>query len=205
MAITVEIKNYQGVLNELVKTRKDFAKCVSKAMVEVGTRGIKTAAQQTVRKTYNVTVADVNSKFHYDESGGTTIDGVRIPFFVDRWEQDKAFTVAHKSFGMKPKARKSRGRAYDVTFKPLKSGAVPVTSHTGFPVFIASPKGSTQPYARTQARSWVKLGNGWHHTAIDMVPTHLSVPQMIDNEKVQPKLEKEVNNRLEKALSRYLK
>ena len=202
MAITIELKNYDGVIKGLWNCRKDLAKKASKAMISVGTREAKTAAQQQVRKVYNVSVADVNERFHYTESGGFTLDGVRIPFFTLEWEQDKPFTVAHKKFGMKPnKPMYGKGKS-GVTFKPLKSGAIRVGSTTGYPAFVAIPKrgGGIQPFVRTQHDSWIKIGKDWHHTLIDMVPTHLSVPQMIDNEKVNPKIEADIVKRLEKAL-----
>ena len=200
MTMTIELKNYDGVVKGLKECRKDLAKKVSKAMKSVGTRGAKTAVQQQVRKVYNVTVSDVNSRFHYNENGGINIEGVHIPFYELVWKQDKSFTVAHPSFKMKPKSRPGGRRAYRVTFAPLKGGSVPVGSTTGQGVFLASPKGSTQPYTKLQAKSWVKLANGWHSTPIDMVPTHLSIPQMVDNEKVQPNIENEIVKRLEKAL-----
>ena len=195
--ITIELRNYEGVMRGLKECKRDLAKKARKALVQVGTRGAKTAAQQEVRKVYNVTVSDVNSRFHYKESGGVTLEGIRIPTYQLEWKQDRSFTPGHASFKMKPRSRPSGRGAYAVTFSPLKGAVSSVGSTSGFPVFVQSANGSpVLPWNRLQAKTWLNGGR----LPIDTIPTHLSIPQMIDNEKVNPNIEKEIVRRLEKAL-----
>lgn len=195
MTITIDIKNYDGVVKGLKDCQKDLAKGARRTMLDMAKREVKTVARNEVTKVYNVKKGDVSAKFAgYDQTGSVTLAGVTIPFFTVKFEQDRSFTPTH--FGMTPKARPGGRRRYVPKWKPLKAGGkVPIPSETGQPVFLASPRGASLP--------WERLGK--QRKPIEVIHSHLSIPQMIDNEKVQPHIEEEISRRLEKGLARYCK
>ena len=159
MTITIDIKNYDGVVKGLKDCQKDLAKGARRTMLDMAKREVKTVARNEVTKVYNVKKGDVSAKFAgYDQTGSVTLAGVTIPFFTVKFEQDRSFTPTH--FGMTPKAR---------------PGGLP----------------------------WERLGK--QRKPIEVIHSHLSIPQMIDNEKVQPHIEEEISRRLEKGLARYCK
>ena len=193
MAITIELKNYDEVVKGLKDCQKDLAKGARRTMLDMAKREVKTVARNEVTKVYNIKKGDVSAKFAgYDETGSISLAGVTIPFFVVKFEQSGSFTPTHVQ--MTPKARPAAGRRYTPKWKPLKTGGkVPIPSETGQPVFLASPRGVGLP--------WERLGK--RRKPIEVIHSHLSVPQMIDNEKVQPHIEEEISKRLEKGLARY--
>lgn len=204
MAITVEISDYDNVMRGLKDCQKDLAKGVRRTMLDVARRGVKTVARNEVTKVYNIKKGDVSAKYKgYHEVGSITLAGVVIPFFEVDFESNRTFTPTH--FQMTPKARPGGRRKYTVRWKPLKTGGKgPLPSDTGFPVFLAAANGPSLPWNRLQAKSWVKGANGWSHTPIEVIHTHLAVPQMIDNEKVQPHVESEISKRIESGLQKNI-
>ena len=195
MAITIELKNYDAVVRELKDCPKDLAKGARRTMIDMAKREVKTVARNEVTKVYNIKKSDVSEKLdHYDETGRMKLSGVDIPFFVVEFQQDKSYTPLH--FQMTPRERPASGRRYTPKWKPLKSGGkVPIPSETGQPVFLASRHGVSLP--------WERLGK--RRMPIEVIHSHMSVPQMIDNEKVQPHIEEELSRRMEKGLARYCK
>jgi len=194
MAITIEISNYNEVLRELKDCQKDFAKGVRRTMLDIARREIKTVARNEVTKVYNIKKGEVSAKFAgYEQTGSISLAGVSIPFFDVKFQQTRSFTPTH--FQMTPRARPAGRRSYTVKWKPLKMGGkMTLPSDTGFPVFLGSPSGVSLP--------WNRLGR--QRKPIEVIHSHLSVPQMIDNEKVQPHIEEEISKRVEKALHRNI-
>ena len=160
--------------------------------IDIRNYGVHTVVRNEVTKVYNIKKSDI-PKGHYDETGSISLAGVTIPFFAIEYS-GRTFTPTH--FGMTPKARPASRRRYTVQWKPLKAGGkIPLRSQSGLPVFLAAPSGVTLP--------WNRLGK--QRKPIEVIRTHLAVPQMIDNEKVQPNIEAEISRRIEQGLGRYLK
>ena len=205
MTITVDIQNYDDVVRGMKRCKKDLAKGARRTMLDVAKRESKTVARNEVTKVYNIKKSDVSEKYKgYKETGSISLEGIVIPFFRVEFESHRTFTPTH--FQMTPKARPAGRRRYTVKWKPLKAGSKgDLRSESGFPVFLAAANGPTLPWARLQAKSWHKGTQGWKHTPIEVIRTHLAVPQMIDNEKVQPHIEAEISRRVEAGLRRYIK
>lgn len=213
MAMRIDVKGSDDVVKELHKITRGAALAARDTMLSMGARksaGAKTAADQEARKVYNIKKADINAKYKgHTETGSETVAGVKIPSFRLEFEQRGTFTPVH--FGMK---MSGRGRNKTVKWQPLKAGGlVPLKSSKGFPVFLAAPKGVMLPWARLQQKSWVKArgkgsgyrGTGWKHLPVEVIHTHLSTPQMIDNEKVDPNKRSEIERRMEKTLDEKMK
>ena len=170
MSITIDVKGYDDVIRGLKDCKKEMAKGARRTMLDMAKREIKTVARNEVTKVYNIKKGDVSAKFAgYQQTGSISLEGVTIPFFVVKFEQTRTFTPTH--FQMTPRARPAGARKYTVRWKPLKTGgksALP--SDTGFPVFLGSPSGVALP--------WNRLGRA--RKPIEVIHTHLSVPQMID-------------------------
>lgn len=194
MSITVEIKNYDSVVKQLKDVPKDMAKGARRTLIDLARSGVKTVARNEVTKVYNIKKGDVSAKYAgYQETGSVTLAGVSIPFFIVEFSQDRSFTPIH--FQMTPRARPGGKRRYTVKWRPLKTGGkVALPSETGQPVFLGAPSGVALP--------WERLGK--NRKPIEVIHSHLSVPQMIDNEKVAPHVEDELSRRLEKGFSRYV-
>ena len=194
MSITIEISNYDDVIRGMKDCQKDLAKGVRRTMLDVAKRGVKTVARNEVTKVYNIKKGDVSAKYKgYHEVGSITLAGVTIPFFEVDFESNRTFTPIH--FQMTPKARPGGNRKYTVRWKPLKTGGKgPLKSDSGFPVFLASPSGVGLPWNRLSKR----------RKPIEVIHTHLAVPQMIDNPKVQPHVQEEISRRVEQGLQRYI-
>lgn len=213
MPITAEFLNYDDVVKKLHDVTRGGAMACRETMLDMGARRKGGAARvitdQQIRKVYNINQADVNAKLKgYRETGSQNVAGVSIPSFVVEFEQRGTYTPAH--FGMK---MSGRGKNKTPTWKPFKAGGqIPLKSSKGFPVFIAAPKGVALPWARLQQASWYKTspgggyrGTGWKHAPVEVIHTHLSVPQMADNEKVDPNKRTEIDKRMEKRLEYHLK
>ena len=213
MAIRVDVKGLDSVSKELRNITRGGAKAARETMLDMGARrkggAARTITDQQIRKVYNISQADVNAKVKgYRETGSQTVAGISIPSFVVEFEQTGTYTPVH--FGMK---YSGRGKNKAVTWKPLKSGGqIPLKSDNGFPVFIAAPKGVALPWARLQQKSWLKTtpgggyrGTGWKHAPVEVIHTHLSVPQMADNAKVDPNKEAEIDKRMEQRLEYHMK
>ncbi|MBQ9000250.1 MAG: hypothetical protein IJ087_00155 [Eggerthellaceae bacterium] len=209
MAIRVDLANYDEVMRDLEDCPKDLAKGVRKTMLAMTRKsgGVLTVARAEIPKVYNIKAKDVTEKYKGKrEVGGITLAGVKIPFFDVEFESKGTLTPAR--FGMKPKNRYAHNRAYTVTWQPLKAGGRrEVPSDTGYPVFLApNPHGGRiLPWNRMYAKSWGKATGEWKHLPINAIHTHMSVPQMLDNAKVQPHVQREVERRLEKLLQENLK
>lgn len=209
MAIRVDLANYDEVMRGLEDCPKDLAKGVRKTMLTMTRKsgGVLTIARAEIPRDYNIKAKDVTEKYRgYREGGGITLAGVRIPFREVEFQSRGTLTPAR--FGMKPTKRYARNRAYAVTWQPLATGGrKPVPSETGFPVFLApNPNGGgILPWNRKTAKSWRRRNGEWEHAPISAVHTHMSVPQMLDNAKVQPHVQREVERRLEKLLQENLK
>lgn len=200
MAITVEISNYDDVIEGMKDCQKDLAKGVKKAMNDMARRETHTVVKREVAKVYNVKQADVTgspgrTKPWYEEIGSITLAGVKIPFYKLSY-RGRGLTPVH--FKMKPKVRPSGSNGGGVTWQPLKSGGrIPLTP-LGQPAasapFVGSRRGTSLPWVRR----WPS------RKPIDVVRTHLSVPQMVDNDKVQPFIQQEIDRRIEKKLNEIM-
>lgn len=205
MTITVEISNYDKVMKQLENCPKDLAKGVRSITLgfvkrnKSGGNSIKSIASKHVRKVYNISKAEFDSRTsdHYEETGSISLSGVDIPFFQIEFKSspNRTFTPIH--FGMKPASRQGAKRGYTVTWKPAKGGGErrlhPPKGQVN-PVFLAAPRGVTLP--------WYRLGE--RHKPIEVARTHLSPPQMIDNSKVQPNIQAEVNEKVQAKLDKLI-
>jgi hypothetical protein len=172
-------------------------------------RGIETVVRSEVTKVYNIKKGDVSkrSKHHKSQVQTLSLAGVGIPFYNVTFTGER-LTPTH--FGMTPKARPSAappfyygrrmGRNYKVRWKPLRAGGRQVLpSDNGLPAFIAAAKGSEIAYARTHnARASEPAASLY---AIK----RLSVPMMVENDKVAPNIQHELEKRIEKELARLMK
>lgn len=212
MAMRIDLKGYDGVMKELHNITRGGAKACRETMLDMGARksgGARTITDQQIRKIYNIKQADVTAKYKgHRETGSQTVAGISIPSFVVEFEQKGTFTPIH--FGMK---MSGRGKNKTPTWQPLKSGGqIPLKSSKGFPVFLAPhARGGLLPWARLQQASWYKTspgggyrGTGWKHAPVEVIHTHLSVPQMADNVKVDPSKQTEIEKRMEKRLDYHL-
>lgn len=197
MAITVEISNYDDVIRGMKDCQKDLAKGVKKAMNDMARRETHTVVKREVAKVYNVKQGDVtgspgHTKPWYDEVGSITLAGVKIPFYEVSYK-GRGLTPVH--FAMSPKVRPTGSNGGGVTWRPLKSGGSiplkPLGQAAASEPFVGSRHGASLP--------WVRLGP--RRKPIDVVRTHLSVPQMIDNDKVQPFIQQEIEKRIDKKLN----
>lgn len=190
--ITIDFRNYDQVIAGMRGCQKELAKGVRRTELDMAKRGVHTVVRQEVTKVYNIKKSDI-PKGRYDETGSISLAGVNIPFFCVTYS-GKTFTPVH--FGMTPKARPASNRRYTVKWKPLKTGGkTELKSDRGFPVFLAAPRGVALPWSRI----------GKQRKPIEVIRTHLAVPQTIDNEKVQPNIEAEIAKRIEQGLDRYVK
>ena len=211
MAIDVSLKGYDEVIKGLGKCQKDLAKGVRRVQIDTAKRGVKTVMRSEVTEVYNIKKSDVSAKSKgYKQTGSVPLAGVTIPVFKVEFEQHGTFTPIH--FGMKPKTAPRRRGGYPITWQPLTSwGRGRLKGETNFPPFLVhsdNRNGNNAkveiPFERTTAKSWRRSGQGWVHTHIQALHTHMSVPQMIDNLKVMPNAEEALYKRIEKELDRVL-
>ena len=193
--ISIDFKNYDEVVKGMKNCQKELAMGVRRTQLDMAKRGVHTVVRSEVTKVYNIKKSDL-AKGRYYQTGSISLAGVSIPFFTVEYQSSKTFTPTH--FGMTPKARPASNRRYTVQWKPLKAGGkIPLRGdNSGEPVFITGGKGGVMlPFQRLGKRRY----------PIEVVRTHLSVPQMIDNSKVQPHEEEEISRRIEQGLGRYIK
>ena len=195
MAFSINIRNYSELMKGLTDYQKDMANGARRALNDMARRGAKTIVGTEVPKVYNIPKRDVASHFSgYKTVGTVSIAGVNIDAYELTW-RGRSFTPTH--FAMSVLKRGT------VKWKPLKhSGRIVLksTTYPQYPVFVA--KGL--PFTRMPGTRPKKTGRGWSGLPIDVVRSHLSVPQMIDNEKVHPNIEREISTRLEESLNKYL-
>lgn len=195
MAITIDIRNYNELMKGLTDCKKDLAKGTRRALHDMARRGAKTIVGTEVPKVYNIKKGEVTSHFSgYKTVETVSLAGVNIDTYEIMWSGE-SYTPTH--FAMSVLKRGT------VKWKPLKhSGRIVLksTNHPQFSVFVA--KGL--PYTRTPLTKAVKRKGRWTGLPVEVVRSHLSVPQMIDNEKVNPNIEREISTRLEENLNKYL-
>lgn len=202
--ISVDVANYDQVCKELRKVPKDLAVGLKRFNHRLAYKGVHTVVRAEVTKVYNIKKGDVTAKSDHKPQLAQTISlaGVGIPFYNVHYTGE-VMTPTH--FGMTPKARPSAtppfvfgrkgSRNYQVRWKPLRAGGRQVLpSDSGMPAFIAAAKGSEIAYARTgAARNPI------------VAIKRLSVPQMMENDKVAPQIQSEIEKRIEKELARLMK
>ena len=195
MAITIDLKNYDELMKGLTDCKKDLAKGTKRALNDMARREAKTVAGNEVTKVYNIKKGDVTGAFRgYKVVGTISLAGVSIDTYEVEW-RGRAFTPTH--FAMSVMKRGT------VKWKPLKTGGRIELKSTTYPQFkVFAAKGL--PFTRTPGTRARKTGRGWSGLPIDVVRSHLAVPQMIDNEKVNPNIEREIDRRLEEKLNKYL-
>lgn len=194
MAITIELRNYDDVLRGLKECKRNMAKGTRRGLHDLARRGAKTVVGTEVAKVYNIKSGEVKSKFTgYKVVGSVVLEGVRIDTYELEWK-GHALTPVH--FQMSALKRGT------VKWKPLKQGGRIVLKSTDYPQFDAFvAKGL--PWTRTPSTRAKKLAPGrWSGQPVEVVHSHLAVPQMIDNEKVQPHIEAEISKRLEAAIAK---
>ncbi|MBQ9000534.1 MAG: hypothetical protein IJ087_01620 [Eggerthellaceae bacterium] len=195
MAMTIDLRNYDEVMNNLTNCKKDLAKGTKRVLNDLARRGAKTIVGTEVTKVYNIKKGEVTGASRgYKVVDSIALAGVTIDTYELEW-RGRPFTPTH--FAMSVLKRGT------VKWKPLKaSGKIVLksTTYPQFPVFVA--KGL--PFTRTPGTRPRKTERGWSGLPIDVVRSHLSVPQMIDNEKVNPNVEREINRRIEEKLNEYL-
>ena len=203
-SISVDITNYDQVCKDLRKVPKDLAIGLKRFNTRLANRGIETVVRSEVTKVYNIKKGDVSKRSEHRKSQVQTLSlaGVGIPFYDVTFTGER-LTPTH--FGMTPKARPSAappfyygrrmGRNYKVRWKPLRAGGRQVLpSDNGLPAFIAAAKGSEIAYSRT----------GPYPQPIVAIK-RLSVPMMVENDKVAPNIQHELEKRIEKELARLMK
>lgn len=201
MPITAKLQNYGEVMRGIAECPKDTAKAMKGAMNKMTRKsgGALTVAREEVTQVYNIPAAEVSRAFKgREQTGSVKIAGVSVPTYLVKFEQAKSYTPSPKRFGMTPTKPYKRRRAYTVQWKPHKKGGkIPLASDTGQPVFANySGQGNFLP--------WNRMGR--ERLPINAIPSHLSVPQMIDNttQGVQPRVEAEVTKRLQAEFHRLL-
>lgn len=201
--ISVDVANYDQVCKELREVPKDLAKGVRRVNIRLAKSGVNTIVRNEVTRVYNIKKGDLNSESarHYDQVQTISLAGVAIPFFNVTYT-GRMLTPKH--FGMTPKARpgntppyvfgRKGGRNYRVRWKPFRAGGREVlTADSGMPAFLASANNAELAFARL----------GSTPMPIEAIK-RLSVPIMIENEKVSPQIQSEIEKRIEKELARIM-
>ena len=196
MSLEVKLSNYDDVIKGLDACKKDLAKGVRRTLNDMARREANTVAGTEVAKFYNIQKGDVTEKFTgYKVVDSIHLAGVNIDCYELTW---KGRNLMPTHFSMSVLKRGT------VKWKPHKKGAKEVLKHIDYPqasIFIAKGLPFIRlPYARAK-----KTQKGWSTLPIDAVRSHLSVPQMIDNENVNPKIEKEIDKRINAKLNKYIK
>ena len=117
-------------------------------------------------------------------------------FSIEGTYKGKMLTPIH--FAMTPKQRPAGNRRYTIKWKPLRSGGKKPLVTSGEPGFLA-PSGYSSGTPAIPFQRAGKMRKPIHAVK------RLSVPIMIENEKVAPKIEREIMQRMEKGMSRYCK
>lgn len=194
MAITIELRNYDEVLRGLKDCKRNMAKGTRRGLHDLARRGAKTVVGNEVAKVYNIKSGEVKSKFTgYKVVGSVVLEGVSIDTYELTWVGHNLTPTHFQMSALK------RGT---VKWKPLKIGGRIVLRSTDYPQYDAFvAKGL--PFTRTPGTRSKKVAPGkWHGLPIAKVSSHLSVPQMIDNDKVHPHIEAEISKRLEAAIAK---
>lgn len=202
--ISIDVANYDQVCKDLRKVPKDLAVGLKRFNVRLAKSGVNTVVRNEVTRVYNIKKGDLagESTRRYDQVQTISLAGVGIPFFNVTYT-GRMLTPGH--FGMTPKTRpgntppfvfgRRAGRNYKVRWKPFRAGGREVLeSNSGLPAFIASANNAELAFARLGSRP----------KPIEAIK-RLSVPIMIENEKVAPQIQQEIEKRIEKELARLMK
>lgn len=193
--ISIDITNMDEVVRGMKDCQKDLAKGARRTMLDLANRGVNTVVRAEVTKVYNIKKKDVESgaKHYKKESGSVTLQGVTIPLFEVTYK-GRMLTPIH--FAMTPKKRPANNRRYTIKWKPLRAGGKKPLVTSGEPGFL-SPSG----YAGTPAIPFQRAGK-------KRQPIHavkrLSVPIMVENDKVAPNIEKAIIERMEDGFNKYM-
>ena len=173
----------------LANCEKEFAKGAKKALRETA-RSAKTIAGREVTKVYATNQREVASRHRgYRSVDSVNLAGVGIDTYRIEWSGE---TYTPINFHMSVLKRGT------VKWKPLKaSGKVvlyPTFTAASAP-FVARAKGGPElPWVRKKKSRF----------PVEVVHTHLAVPQMIDNEKVRPNIDRGIHDRLDELLNKYI-
>ena len=202
--ISIDVANYDQVCKDLRKVPKDLAVGLKRFNNRMARKTIETVVRKEVTQVYNIKKGDVSQKSKHEQTQVQviTLAGVSIPFYNVTF-MGQVMTPRH--FGMTPKARPSAappfyygrkmGRNYQVRWKPFRGGGRQVlTTDYGLPAFITTVRSGT-------TSAFVRRPDG---EGLDIIK-RLSVPQMIENEKVAPQVQHEIEKRIEKELARLMK
>lgn len=196
-SINIDITNMDEVVRGMKDCQRDLAKGARRTMLDLANRGVNTVVRSEVTKVYNIKKKDVESgaRHYKQESGSISLQGVTIPLFEVTYK-GKMLTPIH--FAMTPKQRPAGNRRYTIKWKPLRSGGRKPLVTSGEPGFLA-PSGYSSGTPAIPFQRAGKMRKPIHAVK------RLSVPIMIENEKVAPKIEREIMQRMEKGMSRYCK
>ena len=195
-SINIDITNMDEVVRGMKDCQKDLAKGARRTMLDLANRGVNTVVRSEVTKVYNIKKKDVESgaRHYKQESGSISLQGVTIPLFEVTYK-GKMLTPIH--FAMTPKKRPAGNRRYTIKWKPLRAGGKKPLVTSGEPGFLA-PSGYS---SGTPAIPFQRAGKS--RQPIRAVK-RLSVPIMIENEKVAPHIEKAIMERMEDGFNKYM-
>lgn len=193
-SISIDVENMDAVVKDMRSCQRDLAKGARRTMLDMASRGVNTVVRNEVTRVYNIKKKDVESgaRHYRQQSGSVSLAGVEIPTF-DVVYRGRMLTPTH--FGMTPKARPAGRRRYTVKWKPFRAGGRrPLASDGEQPAFLQASGGASIPYQRTGAARY----------PIKAIK-RLSVPIMIENDKVSPHIQDEIVKRMQKGFGRYAK
>jgi hypothetical protein len=189
MAASIKV-NVDQVVKGLDAEKANAEKVVRRTIGDMRTRAPGWVSK-AVREEYNISAADVKAALHIENGGKISVAGVAVDD-VTLTYRGRVLTPTH--FKMKPTARPSTGKPYQVTAEIKKGARKPLSSKA----FLAHSggEGSKQiPFQR----------EGSERLPIAPIKT-LSVPQMVQTKDgVKPEIEKTINENLEKRFDHYCK
>lgn len=192
--ISIDLETMDEVAKGLKGCQRELAKGARRTMIDLASRGVNTVVRNEVSRVYNIKKKDIEggARHYKHESGSVNLAGVTIPTF-DVVYKGRMLTPTH--FGMTPKARPAGNRRYTVKWKPFRAGGRrPLAGDGEQPAFLQASGDTAIPYQRTgKARYPIKAVK------------RLSVPIMIENDKVSPHIEDEILKRMAKGFGRYAK
>lgn len=189
-SMNIMIKGYDEIIKEINDMELKGKKVIQRTTSDFRSRGPGWISQE-VTKEYNIKKKDVNeTKTGVKNKGTIKVKGVKIDEIAIEYK-GRVLTPTH--FSMLPKERKERG-PYVVSAKIKKSGNRKPLSSKAF-LAAAGGAGTTQiPFQRS----------GTERLPIEAIKT-VSVPQMIDNERVSKNIYTRMNEELGKRLEHHMK
>lgn len=190
-SIDISLKGYKKVADKIKGMNVKSEKVVQKTMNDFKSRA-PAWITKAVTATYGIPAKEVKAALTNVEKGkgvgtikvaGFNVDNVRLVY------TGRLLTPTH--FKMRPKVRPAKGRKYTITAEIFKGQRKKLSGNA----FLATNRGTGQiPFQRTGPKAY----------PIQSIKT-VSIPQMIENEKVAAQIQLNIEEGLTKRLENHLK